>query len=138
MPAACPHHDSAHHTERHPMNDTTAAEIITDPEMEATHYGIRVAYYGEDGAMLALGHLGDRRAIAAFNRHARVFLGFDNLADDHSSRASDWAELIEQRWATFRKPNPNSLYEDPSWVWVVDWATAEQAGAQPVTVLAVA
>jgi hypothetical protein len=115
---------------------TETLELL-QPEMEATHYGTPVAYYGEDGAMIALGHLETRRALAVFNRHARAFLGFDNLADDRSSRAADWAELIEHRWAAFRKPNPNSLYEDPDWVWVVEWAAPDQLGAQPVTVLAI-
>jgi hypothetical protein len=114
---------------------TNQAEIIADPEMEATHYGIQVAHIGEDGDMLALGHHDTRRALAAFNRHARTFCDLINLADDRDACAEDWAGQIEHRMAVIRKPDVTNLYEDPAWRWVADWSDANAPGARPITVL---
>ena len=114
---------------------TTIREIVTDPEMEAVQYGIPVAHVGEDGSMLALGHPGTRRALAAFNRHARVFVGLVNLADDRHASYGDWHEAVDERWVIFRKPDPTSLYEDPDSVWYFDRCDEGTPGAQPVTVL---
>jgi hypothetical protein len=110
-------------------------EVIADPEMEETHHGITVAHFGEDGGMIALGHHEVRRALAAFNRHARVFVGLENLADDRSVRAADYVPEINQMWAVFRRPNKDAG-EDPDWTWVVDWCDLSTPGARPVTVLA--
>ncbi|MFD0437042.1 hypothetical protein [Streptomyces chartreusis] len=114
---------------------TTTVQIVTDPETEATHYGIPVCHIGEDGDMLALGHPGERRALAAFNRHARVFVGLANLADDRRARLDEWLGITQEKWVIFRRPNPDSLHEDPDCVWVFDEADANTPGAQPVTVL---
>ena len=114
--------------------ETTAPEIVADPEMEATHYGITVAHLGEDGDMVALGHHSVRRALAAFNRHARVFVGLINLADDRSATVSDWDIAVEQKWAVFRKSNPEDG-EDPDYVWVCDYSAEGEPGARPVTLL---
>lgn len=108
----------------------TTPEIVTHPEMEATHYGIQVAYIGEDGDMIALGHHDTRRALAAFNRHARVYCGLRNLADDRDACAADWAGQIEHRMAVIRKPD---FDEDPDWRWVADWSAPDAPGARPIT-----
>ncbi|MFD9444986.1 hypothetical protein [Streptomyces sp. NPDC060001] len=110
---------------------------ITDPETEATHYGIPVAHVGEDGDMLALGHPGTRRAFAAFNRHARVFCHLANLADDQNASLSDWADVIEEKWAIFRKADPDNCWEDPDCSWFYDEADESTPGALPVTILTV-
>ncbi|MFJ9029776.1 hypothetical protein ACIRQP_14830 [Streptomyces sp. NPDC102274] len=109
--------------------------LILKPQTEDTHYGIPVVHIGEDGAMLALGHHTPRRALAAFNRHARVFVGLANLADDRSVRAADYIPLISQRHGIFRKPDRASEWEDPDWEWVVVWSVPEHPDAQPITVL---
>lgn len=116
-----------------PVTTETTPALIADPQMEDTHYGIPVAHIGEDGEMLALGHHSTRRALAAFNRHARDFAGLTNLADDGSARTNDWASAISQRWAIFRKPDPQ--WEDPDYTWVADWSNPDAPGARPVTLL---
>ncbi|HEY9353644.1 MAG TPA: hypothetical protein VIP28_10350 [Nocardioides sp.] len=113
----------------------TTPEIITDPETEDTHYGIPVAHIGEDGDMLALGHPGTRRAFAAFNRHARVFCGLANLADDRGAALADWSDVITEEWVIFRKADPDNEWEDPDYEWFFDRVTKDAPGAQPVTVL---
>lgn len=113
---------------------TPAATPITDPQTEATHYGIPVCHIGEDGEMLALGHPGERRAFAAFNRHARVFVGLANLADDPDARLDEWLGTTQEKWAVFRLPDPEQS-EDPDYVWIAEDADKATPGAQPVTVL---
>lgn len=120
------------------MTDTAQPTAITDPATEATHYGIPVAHIGEDGDMLALGHPGIRRAFAAFNRHARVFCGLANLADDQSARLADWSDAITEEWAIFRKAEPSNEWEDPDYEWFFDRVIEGTPGAQAVTILDVA
>jgi hypothetical protein len=111
------------------------SSIITDPATEDTHYGIPVCHIGEDGNMLALGHPGKRKAFAAFNRHARVFCGLPNLADDFSARLADWLDGVKEEWVVFRKPDPDNEFEDPEYEWYFDQSTADNPNSQPVTVL---
>jgi hypothetical protein len=75
-------------------------------DMEAVHYGIPVSGYGEDGAMLALGHHDTRRAFAAFNRHARTSFGFVNFADERDARAEDWVGEVRYGWLSFYRGDP--------------------------------
>lgn len=114
---------------------TTASTRLVEPDMEDTHYGIKVAHIGDDGDMICLGHHSDRRTLAAFNRHSRTFLGLANLADDRSSKAADWTSTFQRRHAVFRTPDPANCWEDPDWTWVADWCDADTANAQPVTLL---
>ncbi|RSS59841.1 hypothetical protein [Streptomyces sp. WAC01280] len=110
--------------------------IITDPETGATYFGIPVVYFGEDGDMLALGHHTPRRALAAFNRHARS-IGLRNVADDPQAEAEDWLDAISQTWLVFTRPNP-AEGDDPDYVWYAVPATAETPNAMPVTLLTAA
>ncbi|WP_399559380.1 hypothetical protein [Streptomyces chartreusis] len=114
---------------------TSTLQVVAEPEMEATYFGTPVSHIGEDGDMLALGHPGIRRAFAAFNRHARVFCGLANLADDSHATAGAWADAISERWAIFRKPDPDSEWEDPDYDWIAQWVEPGTPGARPVTVL---
>lgn len=115
--------------------DTSTQPALTQPAMEDTHYGIGVSHIGEDGDLVALGHHSTRRALAAFNRHARIFLGLDNLADDRSATTADFAPAIQQKHCLFRLPDPSNCWENPDWVWVADWCDPGTPGAQPVTLL---
>jgi hypothetical protein len=126
-------HQPAPH-ERATMPGTSTIPAITNPEMEDTHYGIPTTCIGEDGDMLALGHHAPRRALAAFNRHARVFLGLANLVDDRGAHAVDYLDGIHQEWAVFRQPNPDDQWEGPDWTWVADWSDPHHPDARPVTV----
>jgi hypothetical protein len=106
-------------------------ELIGDPETEDTHYGISITHVGEDGNMLALGHHDPRKALAAFNKHARTFLDLPNLADDFSARAANWLDAIRPRWAVFTEPDPEQC-EDPEWFWVAHFSDAAAPNAQPI------
>ncbi|MFB7707951.1 hypothetical protein [Streptomyces sp. NPDC056105] len=112
---------------------TATPTLLADPEMEATHFGIPVSYYGEDDCMIALGHHSKRRALAAFNRHARTLLGLASVSDDPESRAVDWLDAICERWAIFTAPDNPTEY--PDGFWFVQFTDGEQPGALPVTVL---
>jgi hypothetical protein len=118
------------------MPDLTAQFTPTTEQMEGTHYGVAVCSLGEDGDMLALGHHEPRKALAAFNRHARVFLGLANLFDDRSVKAADALEDVSAKWALFGPPDPANQWEDPDCDWYVNSAaTAETPGAVPVMLL---
>jgi hypothetical protein len=105
------------------------ATVITNPEMEGTYFGIPVAYYGDEGNMLALGHHAPRRALAAFNRHARVQCGLYNLADDLQAEAEDWIGGIRTMWLLFSEP------DEPGYLWCGRQVEKGTAGALPVTLL---
>jgi hypothetical protein len=97
----------------------TPGQIVTDPETDDTQFGIRIAHVGEDGNLLALDHHDKRTTLAALNRHGRIFLGWFNLAEDHTATAADWLDLITPRWAVFTTPDPLKG-QDPDCTW---WAT---------------
>jgi hypothetical protein len=108
----------------------------TAEHMEAVHYGIPVASVGEDGDMLALGHHDPRRALAAFNAHARR-LGLCNVADDHAMTAAEVLDDITQQWGYFRLPDPEQD-DDPDALWYVDRfksAADPYGGGTPFTYL---
>lgn len=118
----------------------TPSTLGPTPEtMEATYFGIHVAHLGEDGEWLfALGHHTPRRTLAAFNRHARVFIGLLNLQDCRTCYSRTWLPEIKQVWSVFHAPNPEDC-EDPDWSWVADWSSADATtpGAVPLTILRV-
>lgn len=114
----------------------TTDQLISEPAMEGAHYGVQVAWLGEEWgeALIALGHHDTRLAMAAFNRHTRHFGGLANLADDPEAVAAEWADQIQQRHAVFRKPDPEED-EDQDWSWVAEWCNADNPHAVPVTLL---
>lgn len=104
----------------------------TAEQMEATHYGITVCHIGEDGDMLALGHHDPRRALAAFNRHARTVLGLANYLDDRSAVAAEALETITHVSMAFRTPDP-AQGEDPDWFWVAEEVAPGAPDSTPCT-----
>lgn len=102
------------------------------PIPEATHYGIDVTAIGEDGDLLAFGHHDPRRALAAFNRHARTEWGLANLGDDRRAIADDFTGQITTGWGQFRKPLTTEG-EDPDWEWVMDVCAETDERATPYT-----
>ncbi|MEU9703033.1 hypothetical protein [Streptomyces sp. NPDC047981] len=108
----------------------------TSPPMEATHYGIPVAAFGAEGAMLALGHHTPRRALAAFNRYSRIEHGLHNLADDRTATVDDWLPYIRNTWVVFRTPDP-ARGDDTDCLWYAGPALEGTPNAQPVTILAI-
>jgi hypothetical protein len=100
---------------------------------DATHFGIPVAFVDDDGDMIALGHHEPRRALAAFNRHARSGGGLTNLVGDRQATADEALGCIHQRWAIIRKPDPDNPRDDPEYAWIAEWVPRDTTGAQPVT-----
>jgi hypothetical protein len=115
------------------MTTQTNTFTPTANDMEATHYGIPVSTYGEEGNMLALGHHTPRRAFAAFNKHARTALGRANFADDRHAHLDDWIDEIHHTWVTFHRGDPNT-----DWTWEGRPASKDTSGAVAITVLDVA
>ncbi|MFC7794589.1 hypothetical protein [Streptomyces cinereoruber] len=115
---------------------TTAVQTgpLTVPEMEGTYFGIPVAYYGEEGNMLALDHHTPRRALAAFNRHARTFCGLANIADDQNTTVDDWVDGIGTAWFVFRVPEPG-LGQGADCLWYGRQVAPGDPNALPVTLL---
>jgi hypothetical protein len=64
--------------------------------MLGTYYGVPLSDIGEDGDVIALGHVGAYRMVAALRRHAREFYGepfpfaTTTLADVAGSIAHIW------------------------------------------------
>lgn len=114
---------------------TIAPETIAPPQMEEVHYGVGVAHVGFEGDLIALGHPGVRRAFAAFNRHARVYVGLENLLDDRTATCGNWREAITEQWVIFRKHLPADDYEGRDFDWYFDACSKDEPGAQPVTLL---
>ncbi|MEU2996856.1 hypothetical protein ABZ684_04665 [Streptomyces sp. NPDC006995] len=117
-----------------PVAQLAPGTIIETPEVEAEHFGIPVCYLGEDGDMLALGHHTARRALAAFNRHARRYCGLANVADDRDASAAAWLADVKQIWLVFTTPDPDEG-DDPGFIWVSHQVNESTPGAQPVTYL---
>jgi hypothetical protein len=112
-------------------------------EMPHTYYGVAVSDIGEDGGLVALGHVEPRRAVAAFNRHARVGWGYPNLADDRSATLAEVLNDIDHTWAIQidecgrcgRDPDCGVCLEIREAGWALEWGRAEtDPGAIPVTI----
>lgn len=116
---------------------TEAQYTLTAADFEKTYFGVPVCSSGEDGDMLALGHPGARRALAAFNRYARKVIGLDNLADDRKATAEDWLGTITEHWGVPRKATEDEM-DNEGFLWCLDPATADTPGAIAYTWLAAA
>ena len=114
-----------------PQTDAALAPLITHPEMDAVYFGVAVAYIGEDGDLIALGHSPPRRVLAAFHRHARLVEG---ETDELRAAWERPAVSLTQSWARFRRPDP-AMGEDRDARWWVDWCTSLTPEARPVTLL---
>ena len=116
---------------------TTTALVLTANDFEETYYGVPVCCSGEEGDLIALGHPGKRRVLAACNRYAREVMGFDNLADDRTVHAADFLNDITERWGVPRPPTDDERrYE--GFNWVIEHADANAPGAIPYTFVALA
>jgi len=113
------------------------AYTLTAANFEKTYYGVPVCSSGEDGDMIALGHPGKRRVLAACNRYARTVLALDNLVDDRTVSAADFWGDITERWGIPRKAT-EAEQDNEGFSWCIDHATALDDGAIPYTFLRLA
>jgi hypothetical protein len=110
------------------MITETEPFVLAADGFEKTYYGIPVCASGDEGDMIALGHPGPLRVLAACNRYARKVLGLDNLGDDRTLTADDFLGGITERWGI-----PHAATEEEQanygFRWVIDDATPDQPGA---------
>ena len=112
----------------------TAPETATAAPLPKFHhhaYGVDLDYIGEDGEIVAHGHVPLMRFVAAANHMARRVAGLSNLWDDRTLRLADTASSVFYRWAVNR--DGHDEYE-----WFIDCGddiTAETPGAFPITYL---
>lgn len=67
-----------------------------DLDMAGTYYGVQISDIGDDGDVIALGHVGACRMVAAMRRHARV--GYGNPAHYAGWTLEDLTDDIRHAW----------------------------------------
>src|SRR5690348_12788521 len=78
------------------------------------HYGCRVVELGEGGEEYAVvGHVSERRAVAAVLRYLRVVCG---VPADEVARWWDWPK-VRQRWLVHVDVERDLEGERDGWVW---------------------
>jgi hypothetical protein len=113
------------------MEITEAEKVIPQPEFRHHAYGVDLSWLGEDGGIVASGHIPPLRFIAACNHMARTDVGLMNIWDDPCARVADVIEMIDHRWAVAVDPHVRE------WEWSISWhkVTERTPGAMPVTLL---
>jgi hypothetical protein len=103
------------------------------PKPTFTHraYGVEVDMFGEDGGMVASGHVPDLRVIAAWNHYARTEFALVNVWDDPLATLDQVRSAIVRVWAVPVRPDRDEFQ------WAVRWngITEDTPGAIPLTVL---
>ena len=109
---------------------TEATTAPPQPKFDHTAYGVEVSWLGEDGGMVALGHIPDQRFVAACNHLARS-LGLSGIFDDPLMTFDDVLGAVIRPWAVAVEPDGGG------WEWAISWhgITSETPSAFPVTVL---
>lgn len=64
-------------------------------------HGVQVSCIGEEGTMVALGHIDKRRAVAAFNAYVK-WVGFDDLRDYTNGNLYNAYARISHTWAVIK------------------------------------
>lgn len=105
------------------------------PEFDHRAYGVALSYVGEDGDIVAHGHVAPLRFIAAANHMARSAFGLVNLWDDRSETLAATLLAVEHRWAV-TDPVAAAGNHCDWWIRYGKSVAAETPGAFPVTVIA--
>lgn len=118
--------------EETPKASQSVSGAVPQPAFSHRAYGVELDWLGDDGNIVARGHVPDLRFIAAANHLARTDAGLANLYDDFSITLDEALTDIRCTWA---------LPADPA-RYGTDWAirhdsqvTEQTPGAFPVTVL---
>lgn len=93
--------------------------------VEDAHYGVAVTTLCDGEMWLALGTHDPRRALAAWSRHLRTYVG---------ESAAGYAELLlplHPAHLLFRVPDPQRRGDDPAHTWCYDPVPAGTPGAIP-------
>ncbi len=98
------------------------------PSFRHTAYGIRAEYFGDEGWIVALGHVPFRRFVAACNAMQRRESCLVNLLDDRDATYLDALSYCSHRWGVPCQP-------DDGGAWSLEWVpSGARAGAIAVTV----
>ena len=100
------------------------------PTFDCAAYGVHLTLVGDEGAIMADGHVPLTRFVAAANHVARTELECRNLLDDSGATLADALEGVRHCWA-LPAEDPDGGDGD----WYVRWGgvTAQTPGAIPVT-----
>ena len=103
---------------------------ILQPTFTHHAYGVDVEWFGDEGGMVARGHVPDFRFIAACNHMARTQTQLLNIWDDPSTTLDYVLARIGRRWGLPIDP------ADSDWALRYDQNVTEQTpGAIAITVL---
>ena len=112
------------------MTTTTAPALWDLPtgttpnlDMLATYYGVPLSDIGEYGDVIALGHIGKYRMVAALRRHAREFYG--EPRQFALTTVAELADSIAHIWMV-------NTADGTTW-WLLRRVEADTPGAFPVT-----
>ena len=82
----------------------TEAPEIPQPTFPHHAYGVNVTWLGDEGGMIARGHIPERRFIAACNHLARVECGLTNIWDEHTATLDEALAMVARDWAVPTAP----------------------------------
>lgn len=104
---------------------------IPQPSFPHHAYGVGTSWFGDDGGVIAQGHIPDLRFVATCNHLARTEAGLVNIWDDRTVSLDDTLPSVRRCWAVPIDPaNLSSDYD-----WAVSYVTEQTPGAIAVTVL---
>ena len=111
------------------MTENTTTMKPAPPTFPYRAYGVSLTWIGDEGGIMAEGHISFRRFAAAANHMARRAGEVCNLADDRNIAFEDVLGDITHRWAL-----PIPADHDDEWrVDLGSRVTADTPGAIPVT-----
>jgi hypothetical protein len=110
----------------------TKTPEIPQPTFPHHAYGVDLDWLGDEGGMVARGHIPELRFVAACNHLARTEARLVNIWDDRTAVLEETLVMVGQRWAL--PIDPSNLGTE----WAIDLAsqvTGQTPGAIPVTTL---
>ncbi|MEU5549220.1 hypothetical protein ABZ738_05575 [Micromonospora sp. NPDC047793] len=96
-------------------------------DMLGTYYGVPISDIGEDGDVIALGHVGTHRMAAALRRHAREVWG-DDIADPMPTSRRSLTDITDAIAHVWMVNTVDDLDE-----WCLERTEPTTPGAFPVT-----
>lgn len=111
----------------------TEAPEIPEPTFPHHAYGVDLTWFGDEGGMIARGHVPDLRFVAACNHLARTEAGLSNIWDDRAVMLKDALAEVRREWAV--PIDPGGFGSD--WEWAIRYGgvTEQTPGAFPITTL---
>lgn len=114
------------------MTETTTE--IPQPTFTHHAYGVDVEWFGDEGGMIARGHVPDLRFVAACNHLARTQAHLTNIWDDPAVSLDDVLVRVVRHWGLPIDPGGPS----PDFEWALNYGrdiTEQTPGAIAITTL---